>query len=242
MSAAWDPKLRFSNHCGNGKAFFTGMTASGLFLDLIILTMPLPMIWNLMLSTRKRLEVSGVFLLGSFTCISSLIRILSIDQIKHEDLTCKPAHHINASRKSEEFVLMRLSVDTFLNTFLWSHVEPSTAIWCACLMTYRPLFQGIGLELRSIFSHNKQTPSNHKSFFGRKASADPNSDAWPSRGRLLRGRESVGYRDLSARTATRNLYVVNVFMEPSPPDHHSAPPADDHERSRFAAGRESSPV
>ena len=133
-------------------------------------------------------------------------------------------------------------VDTFLNTYLWSHIEPATAIWCACLMTYRPLFRDIGLKLRSIFGYNKQTPSNNKTLFGRKASVNPNSDAWPSRGQLLHVHASVEHRDLSARTATKNLYVVNVFMEPSPPDHHSPPPADEHERSRFAAGSESSLV
>lgn len=65
MSAAWDPKLIFSNHCRDFEAFILGITVSNLLLDVIILCMPLPMVWNLNLSTRKKLEVTGVFMLGS---------------------------------------------------------------------------------------------------------------------------------------------------------------------------------
>ncbi|MCJ1267984.1 hypothetical protein MMC22_007870 [Lobaria immixta] len=65
MSAAWDPILIFSNHCRDLQAFLVGITASNLLLDLIILCMPLPKVWNLNLSNYKKLEVSGIFLLGS---------------------------------------------------------------------------------------------------------------------------------------------------------------------------------
>lgn len=147
MSAAWDPKLMFSDHCGDFQEFLMGISVSNLLLDVIILCMPLPMVWGVMLSTRKKLEVSGVFLLGSFTCIASLIRILSIVKIKEDDFSY-----------------------TFLSEYLWSHVEPATAIWCACLMTYRPLFANISLRLRSVFSVGKPTPSNPRKIFYRKTS------------------------------------------------------------------------
>ena len=65
MSAAWDPKLVFSNHCRDFQAFLFGITISNLILDVIILCMPLLMKWTLKLSTRKKFEGSGIFLLGS---------------------------------------------------------------------------------------------------------------------------------------------------------------------------------
>ncbi|MCJ1265640.1 hypothetical protein MMC22_005520 [Lobaria immixta] len=220
MSAAWDPKLVFSSHCRDFQAFLVGITVSNLLLDVIILCMPLPMIWNLKLSTRKKLEVSSVFLLGSFTCISSLIRILSIGNIKDEDFTY-----------------------TFLNTYLWSHIEPATAIWCACLMTYRPLFVDIGLRLQGIFGGSKQTPSNKKNLFNSKkknSSTGSDSDGWPSLGRSLSGQESAGYRDLSASAADGKLHVVNVPVKLSPIPRRSSPPVDEYECSRIAVGREAS--
>lgn len=33
-----------------------------------------------------------------------------------------------------------LLLDTILMTYFWSHLEPSTAICAACIMTYKPLF------------------------------------------------------------------------------------------------------
>ncbi|MCJ1267410.1 hypothetical protein MMC22_007295 [Lobaria immixta] len=221
MSAAWDPKLVFSNHCRDFQAFLVGITVSNLLLDVIILCMPLPMIWNLKLSTRKKLEVIGVFLLGSFTCISSLIRILSIGNIKDEDFSY-----------------------TFLNTYLWSHIEPATAIWCACLMTYRPLFVDIGSKLRSVFGGSKPNPSNKKFSSSKTTNSSTgfDSDAWPSPPENPHGQESAAYRDLHARGAKGNLHVVEFPMKPSPPPLHSSPPADEYECSRIAVGREASLV
>ncbi|MCJ1423249.1 hypothetical protein MMC29_001131 [Sticta canariensis] len=198
MSAAWDPELVFSNHCRDFQAFLMGITVTNLILDVIILCMPLPMIWDLNLSTRKKLEVSGVFLLGSFTCISSLIRILSIGNIKDEDFTY-----------------------TFLNTYLWSHIEPATAIWCACLMTYRPLFVEIGLKLSSVFGGSKITPSNELKLVESQKNNDStgfDSDAGPSLGRNLSGQQPDGDRDLGNRNAKENLHVFELSLEPTPSD------------------------
>ncbi|MCJ1467562.1 hypothetical protein MMC07_006187 [Pseudocyphellaria aurata] len=225
ISAAWDPRLIFSDHCRDFQAFLIGITVSNLLLDVIILCTPLPMIWDLNLTTRKKLEVTGVFLLGSFTCVSSLIRILSIGNIKDEDFPY-----------------------TFLSTYLWSHIEPATAIWCACLMTYRPLFAGMGLWLQTKFGGRKPSSSNQKMVFNSKtsnSSSRSGSNAWASLGPNLRGKESTGYKDISANG---NHHVVIVSVNPSPPDHDPSFPADEYEcseiavRRDFAVRRDSSPV
>ena len=41
-------------------------------------------------------------------------------------------------------------VGTAITPYMWSQIEPSAGIICACLTTYRPLFKG--LSLRSITS------------------------------------------------------------------------------------------
>lgn len=40
------------------------------------------------------------------------------------------------------------TIDTVVTPYIWSQIEPTTAIICACLTTYRPLFKG--LNLRSL--------------------------------------------------------------------------------------------
>lgn len=139
---------------------------------------------------------------------------------------------------------MTFLADTFLNTYLWSHIEPATAIWCACLMTYRPLFVDISSKLRGFFDGNKQNPANKRSFSSKTTNSSTgfDSDAWPSPSENPGGQESAGYRDLHARGAKGNLHVVDFPMKPSPPDLHSSSPRDEYECSRIAVGREASLV
>ncbi|MCJ1462047.1 hypothetical protein MMC07_000647 [Pseudocyphellaria aurata] len=219
FSAAFDPKLR-QTHCKDFTAFLLGITISNMLLDVIILCMPLPMIWSLNLSTSKKLEISGIFLLGSVTCIASLIRIVSICNIKEMDFSY-----------------------SFLGTYLWSHVEPATAIWCACLMTYRPLFVDLCSRFQSILGGSKQTSSKNelnRTTSGINEGSD--SDALPSLGRDLRGNDSAGYLKLSARAAKGNLHIVNVWAKPSSPERRNSSSADEYECSRIAVGREASMV
>ena len=136
-------------------------------------------------------------------------------------------------------------VDTFLNTYLWSHIEPATAIWCACLMTYRPLFADIGLKLSSVFGGSKLAPSNELEPVKSKKNDDNtgfDSDAGPSLGQNLSGQQSDEDRDLSNRNAKGNLRVFEVSMEPTPSDRRFPVHADEYERSRIAGERETSLV
>lgn len=140
---------------------------------------------------------------------------------------------------------MSLLIDTFIKMYLWSHIEPATAIWCACLMTYRPLFVDIGSGLRSVFGGSKQTLSNKKKLFHSKTnnnSTGSDSDSLPSLGQNLRGKESAGYRELSARAANGKVHVVNVSINPLPPDRRASFPADEYESSGIAMGRDTSLV
>ena len=65
LSASWDPRSMFTRNCGNLKAYLMGVTVSNMLLDFVILCTPLPLVWSLHLPRRKKLEVCGIFLLGS---------------------------------------------------------------------------------------------------------------------------------------------------------------------------------
>jgi len=45
--------------------------------------------------------------------------------------------------------------DTGVEGYMWSQIEPSAAILCACCATYRPLFRDMRIRLPSIL--NKRT-------------------------------------------------------------------------------------
>ena len=65
FSAAFAPELVFSDRCINFKAYFWGLVASNLALDLVVLYLPIHEVWKLQLPTRQKIMLSGIFLLGS---------------------------------------------------------------------------------------------------------------------------------------------------------------------------------
>ncbi len=64
FQAAFDPELLFTDQCINLEAYYRGITASNLCIDVIMLYLPLHMVWGLHLRTRQKIEVSSMFLLG----------------------------------------------------------------------------------------------------------------------------------------------------------------------------------
>ena len=65
VSAAFNHHLLFSNHCANLQSWYLGITISNLLLDLIVLSLPLFIIRTLKLSTKQKIMLSSIFLLGS---------------------------------------------------------------------------------------------------------------------------------------------------------------------------------
>ncbi|OJD18496.1 hypothetical protein AJ78_01485 [Emergomyces pasteurianus Ep9510] len=99
--------------------FYLGNAAANVLTDVLILLVPIPLIWKLQMPTGKKLLVSSLFLLGTFVCVVSFVRIKFMGDL--------------ARAKDVTFILT--------NIFLWSFVEPCMGIVCACLPTLRPLFQ-----------------------------------------------------------------------------------------------------
>ena len=41
--------------------------------------------------------------------------------------------------------------------YIWSQIEPSTAILCACITTYRPLFENLNLKSLLLLSRKRES-------------------------------------------------------------------------------------
>jgi hypothetical protein len=63
MQSFWNPLVK--GHCFNYDIWFLVMEIIDLLLDVVILCLPLKMIAGLHLPLRKRVMLSGIFLLGS---------------------------------------------------------------------------------------------------------------------------------------------------------------------------------
>ncbi|KAL8695737.1 MAG: hypothetical protein Q9224_003197 [Gallowayella concinna] len=142
MHAAFNPDKLFTSRCMNLQAYYRGVTASNLVLDLVVLSMPLCMVWTLTLDTKQKISVSGIFLLGGLVCVASLMRLLSTGDLKAQDFPYKA-----------------------VNLYMWSQIEPATALVCACIPTYRPLFVWLNTSVLSglSFSRSRLGSSRRKS-------------------------------------------------------------------------------
>ncbi|KAL8815107.1 MAG: hypothetical protein Q9223_005721 [Gallowayella weberi] len=142
IHAAFDPEKLFTNRCMNLQAYYRGVTASNLVLDLIVLSMPLCMVWKLTLDTKQKISLSGIFLLGGLVCVASLMRLMTTGDLKAKDFTYKA-----------------------VNLYMWSQIEPATALVCACIPTYRPLFVWLNTSVLSglSFSRSRGSSSGRKS-------------------------------------------------------------------------------
>ena len=100
VAGAFDPAIvmSFSKQCINLQAMYYGTLGTAVFLDTIILVLPVREIWKLQLSTRRKYEISALLSVGGLACIASFMRIVAIGNLKRTDLVCKlttKSHHLS---------------------------------------------------------------------------------------------------------------------------------------------------
>ncbi|KAL9634995.1 MAG: hypothetical protein Q9204_002786 [Flavoplaca sp. TL-2023a] len=120
------------DRCIDTKMMYYGMLGTGFALDLIILFLPFQQIYDLQLQRRQKYELIGILSLGGLACIASVIRMTTLSKLDATNLASSIAE-----------------------VYMWSQIEPSVAILCACFVTYRPLFRNI--RLPSYFSRKGST-------------------------------------------------------------------------------------
>ncbi|ORY57009.1 uncharacterized protein BCR38DRAFT_355377 [Pseudomassariella vexata] len=118
VSLLWDRSQ--PGNCIDEVNFFRSNGIVNMLLDVIVFCLPLPMVWRLHMGFRQRLVSTGIFLLGGFVCVVSILRIITFDHMNPTDFTYTNVH-----------------------TGIWSLVEQSTAILCACLPTLKPLLRRV---------------------------------------------------------------------------------------------------
>lgn len=104
--------------CMDEVNFFRWNGIANMLMDFLVLCLPLTMTWRVKANFRQKLILSGIFLLGGFVCIVSILRIIQFNGSRINDPTYST-----------------------INTATWSSVEQSVGIVCACLPTLRPLFR-----------------------------------------------------------------------------------------------------
>ncbi|KAH8758528.1 hypothetical protein F5882DRAFT_480263 [Hyaloscypha sp. PMI_1271] len=145
VRAFWDITVT-EKECINTTAFFIANSAAHVIIDVAILTLPIRKVWPLKMSVQKKVVVSFMFLLGGFICVIGIIRLFFLATLKMADVTY-----------------------SLVDTYVWSSVETSVGVICACLPTLRPLFTKLfpkgGFETRvatapQLYSTDRHRPHN----------------------------------------------------------------------------------
>ncbi|KAI3328949.1 hypothetical protein HD806DRAFT_481177 [Xylariaceae sp. AK1471] len=123
--ANWGSTHDIRTQCTMTTKIVFAVCLTDFLLDLTIIIMPIPLIWQLSLSTRRKLGVISIFLLGAVTVAASLLRLILV-----APLVFTP-HDADANHR---FV----SITTSL---YWGMVESSIGIFVACLPTLQFLFR-----------------------------------------------------------------------------------------------------
>ncbi|RYP73134.1 hypothetical protein DL771_003770 [Monosporascus sp. 5C6A] len=114
------------------------MVISDLILDLVILLLPLPSIWNLSMAAGRKLAVTGIFLVGMMSVVASIFRLAIYLTVLYKGYGA--GYDINR---------------TATTMLWWSMLEGALAAIAACLPTLSFLFKDVSIwqlfsRLRSI--------------------------------------------------------------------------------------------
>ncbi|KAJ8064627.1 hypothetical protein OCU04_006954 [Sclerotinia nivalis] len=145
----------------NYGAMVTSFAAMDIFLDVLILCLPLPVIKQLQMTRTRKIQIVGVFWLGIFCVVSASVRMYYAYQLSFA-----------ASKPAVAFTPVFANDST--SSLIWGQIEPCTSIIAGCLPCFTPLFRGVRSpdslvrsvrSFRSLFSRS-QPPS--VASFGRK--------------------------------------------------------------------------
>ncbi|KAL2062454.1 hypothetical protein VTL71DRAFT_6720 [Oculimacula yallundae] len=117
VRSIWDREL--TNHCVDLQALIYAGAGLSIFEDVAIMILPIFELKGLNLSRRKRVALGLMFALGSFACVTSIIRIKYVTS------------YGNTIDETWNYV----------DVIIWSSIETFTAVICACLMCIRPLIK-----------------------------------------------------------------------------------------------------
>lgn len=139
IAGAWNFNLALTAKCVDKKSFYTGGSVPNVITDLILVILPLPYVWSLHASITQRVVLGGIFALGTFVSIVSMIRLSILLDTAGDtlDLTY-----------------------TYKDVYLWSLVEINVGLVCACLPSLRPIVRVLGLN--RFFSSGRSRPTDQR--------------------------------------------------------------------------------
>ncbi|KAI0100953.1 hypothetical protein GGR51DRAFT_575083 [Nemania sp. FL0031] len=115
----WVNSLADPRYCINYNIFWLATGVVEAFIDVLILLLPIEVVLKLHLSTKKKIAVRSVFIIGAFAIVSGVMKVVY--------------GYVPGSRQP-----------SFSRTLLWTTVHSGTGIICACLPVCWPVLVSLG--------------------------------------------------------------------------------------------------
>ncbi|KAI4286587.1 MAG: hypothetical protein L6R35_004157 [Caloplaca aegaea] len=113
---------------------------------------PIPLLWRLRTTAKQQIVLTIIFSIAGFVLLVSIIWIVVLARLEQADVTWN-----------------------YINTVIWSVLEPSMAVVCACIPSLRPLYSvAQDHELR----HQHLRPRQQPRVMAASAVAQPD-ERWP---------------------------------------------------------------
>ena len=149
LNAAWD--LSINSDCIDLSKLFIVMGSMNVLTDFLLLCLPLPQLWKLQMHRGTRIQVMGIFSIGSLSvtqssCDSSADRGISNDSEKAHWLTPNSTTIVSIYRLPQLHSIHSYRYDpswSIIEPAIWSLVEIGAATLAACAITFRPLFNWV---------------------------------------------------------------------------------------------------
>ncbi|TGJ81300.1 hypothetical protein E0Z10_g7465 [Xylaria hypoxylon] len=140
VAAAFDKTITDKTCIRNGYFWFANAGVS-IATDVIILGIPMPLVYSLQIPRVQKIALIFVFTLGAFVVITSCLRATTLNlQAKSRD----PLYDVAST--------------------MWTTIEMSVAIICACLPQIRPLIVKLFPKIMPTYGSSKDRPGPKATF------------------------------------------------------------------------------
>ncbi|KAI1339863.1 hypothetical protein F5Y15DRAFT_71834 [Xylariaceae sp. FL0016] len=149
----WDKTIA-EGHCINTKATFVPASAVNVVANIVILALPHKAIWDLQTTTRNKLGISMVFMIGFFACLSSCGRL--VETVKFY--------------RSED------TAYTFSGMYLWALAEMTCLFFVFCVPVSPIVFKQLQPVSRLTASFRSWTGLTGS---GKRSTTPSPQSSWP---------------------------------------------------------------
>ncbi|KAK7981482.1 hypothetical protein PG988_003720 [Apiospora saccharicola] len=155
VQAAWDFTIVEKDCTTASHGIVIGV--GNITTDFILILLPMPIVWRLEMKKSEKLVILGIFGIGSFTCVVSILRLTLL-------------------RVTDDFSYSAAIIDC------WTIGELSAACSCPSLMVLQPLMVRLGINLTSLRGSSHKLSDNAAG-----GSSGPSSSRKSVIGRSARG-------------------------------------------------------